>query len=95
MKSAIATGFTAYGVSSHAPLPFPTHWTLERTKVSAYLREIGALKEKYAGQIELYAGMEIDYLNEEQNPANEYFQGLPLDYRIGSVHLVFCLCLVT
>ncbi|MDE5610621.1 MAG: histidinol-phosphatase [Odoribacter sp.] len=89
VKSAIATGFTAYGVSSHAPLPFPTHWTLERTKVSAYLREIGALKEKYAGQIELYAGMEIDYLNEEQNPANEYFQGLPLDYRIGSVHLVY------
>lgn len=89
VKSAIAAGFSAYGVSSHAPLPFPSHWTLERTKVSAYLREIGELKEKYAEQIELYAGMEIDYLNREQNPANDYFQGLPLDYRIGSVHLVY------
>ena len=33
--------------------------------------------------------MEIDYLNEIQNPANSYFQALPLDYRIGSVHLVY------
>ena len=33
--------------------------------------------------------MEIDYLNEIQNPANSYFQALPLDYRIGSVHFVY------
>lgn len=89
VKSAIAAGFTAYGVSSHAPLPFSTKWTLDENKVSAYLQEIEVLKEKYAGQIELYAGMEIDYLNGEQNPANDYFQHLPLDYRIGSVHLIY------
>ena len=53
-----------------------------------YLAEIQRLKKSYAGQIELYAGLEIDYLDEHHNPASDYFQSLPLDYRIGSVHLL-------
>lgn len=89
VKSAIAAGFTSYGVSSHAPLPFETRWTLPEEKVGEYLEEIVRLKEKYAGTIELYAGMEIDYLNEYQNPSIPYFRNLPLDYRIGSVHMIY------
>lgn len=89
VKSAIAAGFRSYGVSSHAPLPFETRWTLKKELVPAYLKEIEGLKTKYKDSIELYAGMEIDYLNEEQNPASVYFQELPLDYRIGSVHLIY------
>lgn len=92
VKSAIAAGFTSYGVSSHAPLPFDTRWTLKFCDVPVYLDELERLKRKYAGTIELYAGMEIDYLNDEQNPAMAYFQELPLDYRIGSVHLVYTPC---
>ncbi len=89
VKAAIAQGFTSYGVSSHAPLPFPTKWTMEWEQMPAYLEETTALKQKYAGQIELYTGLEIDYLNEESHPAVERFCALPLDYRIGSVHLLY------
>lgn len=89
VQAATTAGFAAYGVSSHAPLPFPTRWTLPRENVSDYLAEINRLKQLYAGQIELYAGMEIDYLNDDQHPAISYFQQLPLDYRIGSIHLVY------
>lgn len=89
VRTAVEMGFVAYGISSHAPLPFPTCWTLSEEKVSDYLIEIEHLKKKYAGRIELYAGMEIDYLNEVQNSASSYFRGLPLDFRIGSVHLVY------
>ncbi len=89
VRAAIDAGFVAYGISSHAPLPFPTRWTLVEEKVPEYLAEIERLKREYAGKIELYAGMEIDYLNEEQNPASGYFRNLPLDFRIGSVHLVY------
>lgn len=88
IKSAIEKGFTSYGISSHAPLPFPTKWTMNKEDVSAYLAEANMLKEKYASQIELYIGMEIDYLNEESNPSIPFFRELPLDYRIGSVHLL-------
>lgn len=89
VKSAIAAGFTSYGVSSHAPLPFDTRWTLKFCDVPAYLQELNRLKKQYAGTIDLYAGMEIDYLNDEQNASIAYFQELPLDYRIGSVHLIY------
>lgn len=89
VKAAVAAGFTAYGVSSHAPLPFETPWTLGQDRVAAYLGELKRLREKYKDSLELYAGMEIDYLHETQHPSIPYFQEMPLDYRIGSVHLVY------
>ena len=88
VREAVRRGFASYGISSHAPLPFPAVWTLDRGDVTAYLSEIERLKRSYAGRIELYAGMEIDYLDECNNPASDYFRQLPLDYRIGSVHLM-------
>lgn len=88
VKTAIEEGFTSYGVSSHAPLPFHTHWTMDAEDMPAYLSEFARLKEQYGSQIELYVGLEIDYLDETHHPANAYFSSLPLDYRIGSVHML-------
>ncbi|MCD8293572.1 MAG: histidinol-phosphatase [Prevotellaceae bacterium] len=89
VRFALNEGFSAYGFSSHAPLPFPTAWTMEWDRMDDYLGLIDRLKRKYAGLIELYAGLEIDYLNERSNPATGVFQSLPLDFRIGSVHLLY------
>ena len=89
VKEAISQGFYSYGVSSHAPLPFPTQWTMEWEQMEAYLDEFKNLRSKYADEIELYVGLEIDYLNEESNPSVARFTELPLDYRIGSVHLLY------
>ena len=33
MKEAVAEGFSAYGVSSHAPLPFPSHYTMVKERM--------------------------------------------------------------
>ena len=89
VEEAIRQGFYSYGVSSHAPLPFPTQWTMEWGQMEAYLDEFKNLRSKYADEIELYVGLEIDYLNEESNPSVARFTELPLDYRIGSVHLLY------
>lgn len=89
VRFAISEGFSAYGFSSHAPLPFPTAWTMEWDCTDDYLAEFNHLKVQYAGKIELYIGLEIDYLNEDSNPAIARFRNLPLDYRIGSVHLLY------
>ncbi|WP_321436768.1 histidinol-phosphatase [uncultured Bacteroides sp.] len=88
VKEAVRQGFTSYGISSHAPLPFPTRWTMEKEDVMSYIEEFKGLKNEYQDKIELYIGLEIDYLDELSNPSVEYFQNLPLDYRIGSVHLL-------
>lgn len=89
VRFALSEGFTSYGFSSHAPLPFSTAWTMEWDRMDDYLSEFRRLKARYAGSIELYVGLEIDYLNEESNPSVRRFRELPLDYRIGSVHLLY------
>ena len=83
IRFAISEGFTSYGISSHAPLPFSTAWTMEWDRMDDYLSEFSRLKEKYADKIELAIGLEIDYLDEDSNPSLPRFQDLPLDYRIG------------
>ena len=64
VRFALSEGFTSYGFSSHAPLPFSTAWTMEWDIMD-------------------------DYLNEASNPSIARFRELPLDYRIGSVHLLY------
>lgn len=88
VKFALSHGFRAYGFSSHSPLPFDTFWNMSKDDMPEYLTEIGRLREKYRSQIELYIGLEIDYLDETYNASIPYFRELPLDYRIGSIHFL-------
>lgn len=53
-----------------------------------YLAECNRLKKKYGHLIEIYTGLEIDYLDDTYNPSIPYFRELPLDYRIASVHFL-------
>ncbi|MDH6344190.1 histidinol-phosphatase (PHP family) [Parabacteroides sp. PFB2-12] len=88
LKEAIRQGFRAYGFSSHAPLPFETFWNMSAKDMPAYLAEIDRLKKEYGDRIEVYTGLEIDFLDDAYNPSIDYFRQLPLDYRIGSVHFI-------
>ena len=88
IKFAVYRHFRAYGFSSHSPLPFETFWNMSAGDMDEYINEITRLKEKYNGQIEIYLGLEIDYLDETYNASIPYFRTLPLDYRIGSVHFL-------
>lgn len=89
VKAAIEQGFTSYGISSHAPLPFRTRWAMKEKYVLDYLAMCACMKELYSSQIDIYTGLEIDYLNDEINPASSRYQQLALDYRIGSVHMLY------
>ena len=88
LRFAVAQRFTSFGFSSHAPLPFATAWTMEWDRMNDYLAEFQRMKLRYQDKLELCIGLEIDYLNSQSNPSIERFQQLPLDYRIGSVHLL-------
>ncbi|MCQ2229072.1 MAG: histidinol-phosphatase [Bacteroidales bacterium] len=85
---AINQGFSSYGFSSHAPLPYHTRWNMDAENMNAYLSEFKRLKELYSSEIELYLGLEIDYLTESYNAMSECFRSLDLDYRIGSLHTI-------
>jgi histidinol-phosphatase (PHP family) len=88
VKSAINADFRAYGFSSHSPLPFETFWNMSVLNMPAYLEEIRRLKSVYSADIEIYTALEIDYLDETYNASLPYFQELPLDYRISSIHFM-------
>ncbi|MDR2968042.1 MAG: histidinol-phosphatase [Tannerellaceae bacterium] len=88
LKFAISGKFRAYGFSSHSPLPFETFWNMSAVDMPEYLTECDRLKKKYEHLIEIYTGLEIDYLDETYNPSIPYFRELPLDYRIASVHFL-------
>lgn len=86
VKYAIAKGLRKYGFSSHAPVPFHTSWTMNADDFADYQNEFYRIKEKYAAQIELYLGLEIDYIPGCSNARSDFFNHLNLDYSIGSVH---------
>ncbi len=90
VNAAIERGFKRWGVSPHCPLPMLPRagWVMKEGDVSAYFAEMERLKAKYAFEIELFAGMEVDYIDGSFNPASDYFAQMPLDYIIGSVHLL-------
>jgi histidinol-phosphatase (PHP family) len=88
VEAAIHADFRAFGFSSHSPLPFETFWNMSAEDMPAYLEEIGRLKKTYQADIEIYAGLEIDYLDGSYNASLPYFRELPLDYRLSSIHFM-------
>src|SRR5690554_1858386 len=85
---AIELGFDAIGFSSHAPLPFYSEYVMEDSKVKDYLYELNELKNKYKNKLQVYTGLEIDYLPGIMGPDSSKFKTLNLDYTIGSVHYI-------
>ena len=83
---AIAKGLKRYGFSSHSPLPFDTFWKMRADDLPEYKAEFRRLKEKYAGQIELFLGLEMDYIQDVFSFQDTFYPIDDLDYLIGSVH---------
>ena len=83
---AISKGVKKYGFSSHAPLPFSTKWNMEESNFPHYESEFYRLKEKYKDQIELYFGLEVDYIHNCSTIKNDFFCDKSFDYLIGSLH---------
>ncbi len=88
IKSAIEKGLVAYGFSSHAPVPFETLWTMKKEKAPAYVAEIHQLREKYKADIQVYCGLEVDFIPGVTGPRHQAITDLKLDYTVGSVHFV-------
>lgn len=84
VQGAIAQGLRAFGFSSHCPVPFENQWSMKAERLADYLAETRALKAKYEGQIELYTGLEVDFIPEMVGPSHFPM----LDYCVGSVHYV-------
>jgi len=88
IQSAIKKNFKSIGISSHGPVPFDTSWNIDRSRIGDYIEEVSAMKEKYKNEIDVFLGMELDYIPEIG--FGHIPEGLTekLDYYIGSVHFL-------
>ena len=88
--AAINKKMRAIGFSTHAPIPIASKWNMPALKTQNYFAEIQRLKKKYADQIEIYAGFEMDYLiTADKNLIHKYIN--QADYTIGSVHYLYAM----
>lgn len=85
--AATECGMLHYGFTPHSPIPFESSCNMRADDVDAYLTEFHRLRDLYAGRMNLYVSMEIDFLD-SWGAYNDYFQSLPLDYRLSSVHFI-------
>ncbi len=86
IQAAVKCNFQSVGISSHGPVPFVTDWNMQADNVEKYVEEVTSLKEKYRGVIDVFFGMELDYI--PGTGFDSFSQSLisRLDYYIGSVH---------
>jgi histidinol-phosphatase (PHP family) len=88
IHEALKQGMAAYGYSSHAPVPFHCEWTIPKRKTEAYLSDIAEIKRAMNKKIEVYLGLEVDYIPGVMGPKHPSVLQLGLDYTIGSIHMV-------
>jgi histidinol-phosphatase (PHP family) len=89
VQAAIKAGFHTLGFSSHAPVPFKNNFAIQdRGKLGEYCREIRRLQSEHTGRINIFLGLELDYIEGITGDFSDYRESCGLDYTIGSVHLV-------
>ncbi len=88
IKEAIKMNLPALGYSSHAPLSFPCNWTIPIQFYPSYLDTIKHLKDIYANKLEIYCGLEIDFIPDLWNETKVTVDIDSLDYFIGSIHFI-------
>jgi histidinol-phosphatase (PHP family) len=53
-----------------------------------YYQTINALKIKYASKIEIYCGLEVDYIDDMNSQILSFINARQLDFTIGSIHFL-------
>ena len=88
VEEAVRQGLTTLGFSEHSPLPFDNNFSVKEADMPKYVAEIAQLKAEFKDKIDIYCGLEADYLTGVSEPFAETKEKYHLDYLIGGVHLV-------
>ena len=86
-RRAIDRGLDEIGFSEHKDFD-PADPAVAYFNYEAYMREISAARDQFAGQLKIRAGVEIDYQIWFETEIEAYLRDHPFDFVIGSVHYV-------
>lgn len=92
VEAGVERGLAVIGISDHTPY-FASSKDHEQPKIAmpksefeVYVKEVLALKEEYAGRIDVLLGIESDFFPEHAAVYRSVLEQYPFDYIIGSVH---------
>ena len=89
VKAALKAGLVSMGFSGHAPVPMENGFAIrDEDSLADYFEELAGLQAKYAGQIDIFLGLEVDYIPGITHGFSSFRENWPLEFIIGSVHLV-------
>jgi histidinol-phosphatase (PHP family) len=83
-------GLCAIGFSSHGPISpktgIKTNWHLDEGRLEQYLGEVRAAQSRWKGKLQVFLGLELDYIKGLRCALDRDIRSLGLDFLIGSVH---------
>lgn len=85
VEAAIACNTGYFGFSDHAPMHYDPAYRMGFEQMDLYEGWVRDARAKYAGEIEVLLGYEVDYL---PGYMDEAVLNRPCDYLIGSVHFI-------
>ena len=92
--AALSQGLSEIAFTDHIPLYFlpgedpDPHLAMTRAELSGYVEEVRALKEEFAGRIDVRLGLEADYAEGHETALAEILSLHDWDVVLGSVHWV-------
>jgi len=87
-EEALRQGISSLGFSAHAPVNFPTSWTIHPERVGDFYNEIHRLKHEYAGRLDIHCGLEADFFPDILSEVQALYSAYSWDYIIGSIHFI-------
>lgn len=88
INRALELELTTIGFCEHAPFLFDHNKRMNISEVSKYFEKLRMLKKRYANQLNILAGLEVDYMPEAEPYIRQLIDGVSCDYLFAGVHFL-------
>ena len=87
-EKAISLNIKDIAFTSHAPLPMENHFSIRFEKLFQYKDAVLEVKNKFRKELNIYLGLEADYIPNQSVSFEQWRKLLNPDLLIGSIHLI-------
>lgn len=87
-QAALERGLAGITFTDHIPMPawYDAPWRMRRDQLQLYVDEVLAVRDAFAGRLEVRLGLEADFHPGTERWVEQLLGAHPWDYVIGSVH---------
>jgi histidinol-phosphatase (PHP family) len=87
--AAISNNIKILTITDHAPYPVDSNNRLLESELVSYFSDIKKASEKYASEILILTGLEVDFHPDELDYIQGLLKQISVDYVIGAIHYVY------